>query len=102
MSWLKSSGRSFLAASRITRTVAQGMLCSWHTAQMTCDSDRKSTRLNSSHLGISYAVFCLKKKKKHKNQRASPSASPHCPRRTHLTTREERASACGGGPFSEL
>src|SRR5438045_7425370 len=28
--------------------------------------DRKSTRLNSSHLGISYAVFCLKKKKKNK------------------------------------
>src|SRR5262245_63304791 len=26
--------------------------------------DRKSTRLNSSHLGISYAVFCLNKKKK--------------------------------------
>src|SRR5438045_7113128 len=30
--------------------------------------DRKSTRLNSSHLGISYAVFCLKKKKKMKNR----------------------------------
>src|SRR5258705_13804302 len=29
-----------------------------------CCRDRKSTRLNSSHLGISYAVFCLKKKKK--------------------------------------
>src|SRR5690242_20826333 len=28
--------------------------------------DRKSTRLNSSHMSISYAVFCLKKKKKHK------------------------------------
>src|SRR2546426_8242613 len=28
------------------------------------DADRKSTRLNSSHLVISYAVFCLKKKKK--------------------------------------
>src|SRR5262245_65184856 len=28
-----------------------------------CGADRKSTRLNSSHLGISYAVFCLKKKK---------------------------------------
>src|SRR5215467_15912038 len=28
--------------------------------------DRKSTRLNSSHLVISYAVFCLKKKKKYK------------------------------------
>src|SRR5262245_64981841 len=31
--------------------------------------DRKSTRLNSSHLGISYAVFCLKKKKKNKKQK---------------------------------
>src|SRR3712207_8361714 len=33
--------------------------------------DRKSTRLNSSHANISYAVFCLKKKKKY------PSISPH-------------------------
>src|SRR5438045_5070558 len=32
-------------------------------------ADRKSTRLNSSHLGISYAVFCLKKKKQ-RNHRA--------------------------------
>src|SRR5690349_24626380 len=31
--------------------------------------DRKSTRLNSSHVEISYAVFCLKKKKKKKNKR---------------------------------
>src|SRR5438874_3105901 len=30
--------------------------------------DRKSTRLNSSHVEISYAVFCLKKKKKKKNK----------------------------------
>src|SRR3712207_6906764 len=30
--------------------------------------DRKSTRLNSSHANISYAVFCLKKKKKHKKR----------------------------------
>src|SRR5262245_63124953 len=30
--------------------------------------DRKSTRLNSSHLGISYAVFCLKKKKNKTNK----------------------------------
>src|SRR5690242_21199220 len=29
-----------------------------------CEQDRKSTRLNSSHMSISYAVFCLKKKKK--------------------------------------
>src|SRR5882724_13252122 len=32
--------------------------------------DRKSTRLNSSHLGISYAVFCLKKKKKPTHKKA--------------------------------
>src|SRR5690242_21418653 len=30
--------------------------------------DRKSTRLNSSHMSISYAVFCLKKKKKEKRK----------------------------------
>src|SRR5256885_12175710 len=36
---------------------------------LACGGDRKSTRLNSSHLVISYAVFCLKKKKiqKHSN-----------------------------------
>src|SRR5690348_17958217 len=33
----------------------------------TVDLDRKSTRLNSSHPSISYAVFCLKKKKKKEN-----------------------------------
>src|SRR5436305_9668805 len=32
--------------------------------------DRKSTRLNSSHVRISYAVFCLKKKKKTSKQQA--------------------------------
>src|SRR2546426_11454580 len=35
-------------------------------AQPGAPGDRKSTRLNSSHLVISYAVFCLKKKKKNK------------------------------------
>src|SRR5256885_7421377 len=33
------------------------------------EEDRKSTRLNSSHLVISYAVFCLKKKKKYRIRR---------------------------------
>src|SRR5690349_24257172 len=33
--------------------------------------DRKSTRLNSSHVEISYAVFCLKKKKKQQNKQHS-------------------------------
>src|SRR5690606_40339322 len=33
------------------------------SSQAAADRDRKSTRLNSSHVKISYAVFCLKKKK---------------------------------------
>src|SRR6266571_8539754 len=46
--------------------ISEGGRCS-------CRLDRKSTRLNSSHMSISYAVFCLKKKKKkhlilHKNK----------------------------------
>src|SRR3989475_4184410 len=47
----------------------------WPSWKPTCSSvgiitrgDRKSTRLNSSHSQISYAVFCLKKKKKKKTQ----------------------------------
>src|SRR2546430_8920453 len=40
--------------------------------------DRKSTRLNSSHSQISYAVFCLKKKKKNIN---SPTSHDHHPLR---------------------
>src|SRR5256885_9066680 len=39
------------------------------------DLDRKSTRLNSSHLVISYAVFCLKKKK----DEFLPYSRPHSP-----------------------
>src|SRR3712207_7319966 len=38
-----------------------------HLRPTTPGSDRKSTRLNSSHANISYAVFCLKKKKKEHN-----------------------------------
>src|SRR5438132_4121243 len=35
--------------------------------RLSSDGDRKSTRLNSSHTVISYAVFCLKKKKNNKS-----------------------------------
>src|SRR2546429_1256274 len=38
--------------------------------------DRKSTRLNSSHGYISYAVFCLKKKKLHTRRRATLRSAP--------------------------
>src|SRR5256885_10540694 len=44
--------------------------------------DRKSTRLNSSHLVISYAVFCLKKKKAIQNQREPQLRDQH----THNAT----------------
>src|SRR5207249_9908501 len=44
--------------SRVSRTTKT------MSAASCCESDRKSTRLNSSHVSISYAVFCLKKKKK--------------------------------------
>src|ERR1035438_8268757 len=55
--------------------------------------DRKSTRLNSSHLGISYAVFCLKKKK------TEHSSGRGWPRRRPLAA-DGRASGgrAGGGP----
>src|SRR2546426_4765074 len=46
-------------------------LASRYAAKLLC-RDRKSTRLNSSHLVISYAVFCLKKKKKNKEKHQSP------------------------------
>src|SRR5260221_1793137 len=45
-------------------------------------ADRKSTRLNSSHTVISYAVFCLKKKKKRRKPHpAFPSRRALCPPR---------------------
>src|SRR2546427_3627308 len=40
--------------------------------------DRKSTRLNSSHSQISYAVFCLKKKKNTRKSRDAPAAPTKC------------------------
>src|SRR5438270_3401854 len=48
--------------------------------------DRKSTRLNSSHSQISYAVFCLKKKKQNKNVEKDK-------RRTKATNRLQRVDA---------
>src|SRR3712207_8095467 len=39
--------------------------------------DRKSTRLNSSHANISYAVFCLKKKKDKTHHQYRPHERPH-------------------------
>src|SRR5690349_22408108 len=49
------------ARKRLTRREPARRGCSYEDVRR---QDRKSTRLNSSHVEISYAVFCLKKKKK--------------------------------------
>src|SRR3712207_8916943 len=59
-------GRAFLrggGGERDGRRVALGDHASGRAGAEVSDQDRKSTRLNSSHANISYAVFCLKKKK---------------------------------------
>src|SRR2546430_11312254 len=50
--------------------------------------DRKSTRLNSSHSQISYAVFCLKKKKNH--QTVTSTLSRHYPYQSRLIEPQQR------------
>src|SRR2546426_5010162 len=52
----------------------------WGLVPVTWPSDRKSTRLNSSHLVISYAVFCLKKKKRRRvhSDRSVSHPGPPC------------------------
>src|SRR5437764_7258489 len=47
-------------------------------ARVTGDRDRKSTRLNSSHRCISYAVFCLKKKKNQEIHRGTVRKAAPC------------------------
>src|SRR5690349_22208906 len=59
-SGIGSSGS--ISSHRLSST-SQGLRCA---TPASCQTDRKSTRLNSSHVEISYAVFCLKKKKKKK------------------------------------
>src|SRR5256886_2941936 len=63
------------------------------------DEDRKSTRLNSSHSQISYAVFCLKKKKQ-KLQCSIFTPSARCLIATHLICSNASIAACGTKPYS--
>src|SRR5437773_7975542 len=53
-----------LAATSLDGTKLVNQISLLPTSQRPWGTDRKSTRLNSSHITISYAVFCLKKKKK--------------------------------------
>src|SRR5256885_8291736 len=79
------------------RSVAAGGSCSRDSPLLRLEilgrnhglEDRKSTRLNSSHLVISYAVFCLKKKKK--KQRPSTSVSDMQDYKLHLNDRNNQA-----------
>src|SRR5207249_8972703 len=75
-SWTSRPARSSLTISRATLSWWAGVtqkvtrqLLQWTSVHKREPSpsfaDRKSTRLNSSHVSISYAVFCLKKKKDH-------------------------------------
>src|SRR4051812_11800489 len=64
----ESSGKTTLALHVVGEAQKAGGVCAFVDAEHALDvgyaRDRKSTRLNSSHMSISYAVFCLKKKKK--------------------------------------
>src|SRR5207249_5075315 len=51
-----------------------------------CERDRKSTRLNSSHVSISYAVFCLKKKKVDEREESLDLSSHGWKREVEQTT----------------
>src|SRR5690625_6616361 len=58
-----SAGRSEVASPPISTSASRAGLRLCRNAVVASTRDRKSTRLNSSHVAISYAVFCLKKKK---------------------------------------
>src|SRR2546430_5405588 len=59
----KSAATDDINASRLPRWRGFNLQGKFSMPQHPYDGDRKSTRLNSSHSQISYAVFCLKKKK---------------------------------------
>src|SRR5205814_10420274 len=59
----RAAARAAVVRARPRRTPGRGAPGAPRAAVAGAITDRKSTRLNSSHLGISYAVFCLKKKK---------------------------------------
>src|SRR5690554_7648181 len=64
----KYEGRKRISISRSKNALKNSFKVPFKSAKLiflsTTKPDRKSTRLNSSHVRISYAVFCLKKKKK--------------------------------------
>src|SRR5207253_10492954 len=74
------SSRCSLSPASAPATSSAGVAARWCCAgrppASSTPRDRKSTRLNSSHVAISYAVFCLKKKKQ-KNIKSTPRQNLH-------------------------
>src|SRR3712207_6938408 len=64
-----NSGKAGLLAAQVAQDTVEQL---WKLIE---EEDRKSTRLNSSHANISYAVFCLKKKNKPRSSRSLPSST---------------------------
>src|SRR2546430_13616984 len=64
---MTSAERRLAAISKVVRVRVEGSKNRLNTLLPRSNGDRKSTRLNSSHSQISYAVFCLKKKTRTKS-----------------------------------
>src|SRR5438477_9632476 len=75
-----SPATSWSCGTSFTTRASEGSPWALAAAPRPGPTDRKSTRLNSSHMSISYAVFCLKKKKTTK-----PDKHIHCHHQTPLT-----------------
>src|SRR5471032_792037 len=73
-------------------TIATGTNRRWYG-----EADRKSTRLNSSHITISYAVFCLKKK--NKSEAAHATHHNHRHNTAHYVVVAGRGDALGGNAY---
>src|SRR3712207_6888084 len=58
------ASKNAMAAGKNASAYSSAKAAELHLARCLAEEDRKSTRLDSSHANISYAVFCLKKKKK--------------------------------------
>src|SRR3712207_7896543 len=98
LKWLTKFISSILIHSLIKNFITIDICIKEHYEQMILFLDRKSTRLNSSHANISYAVFCLKKKKQNTTDALiftySPPSTPPFPHNTtHPTPRSLSAQS---------
>src|SRR5437773_7555597 len=85
----RSLSKSHTLKSRISAPIRQPFSPEDCCSSPPHEPDRKSTRLNSSHITISYAVFCLKKKKIKTNQSSRHYEYNH---RYHLNERQTTPS----------